>query len=631
MNIIRVLQQHEINQISAGEVIERPASAVKELVENSIDAGASEVRVWFDHGGKSLICVEDDGAGMSKEDLLLCTKRHATSKLQEYDLFNISTFGFRGEALAAICASARVHITTKHKSEPHAWSLLAEGGEIISIEPAQRAQGTKVEIRDLFFSTPARLRFLRSDDGERAGILSVLESAVISFADVSWSVSYGKKFVKYPKVDSAENMRSSRIAKIFGQEFCDSAIEIEESAGEFQVSGWLGSPNVTRASSERVFLFVNDRPVKDKFLCAIIKAAYSDLIAKDRYPMAIVQLRVPLDFVDVNVHPAKTEVRFKNSVDLRGFIVSVVKKALYECRANRSVPDRWLGRSAVAESSDGVATGLHIKNNDERWLPLHEDKQRLFLFNSLRRDGCGSVVMESDSPSEALGAGIARNLQGSVDPQEDLGDREHCEVLEQGATFHLGKAVCQIDNSYIVARNENGIVIVDQHAAHERVCYERAKKIWGESSGAVRTLFVPMEIDLSSAEAIAAASFAGQLESSGFSCAVEHGKNAVKLSSFPEVFMGCDVKQVLIDILDALVQRDKETEIAEWVLSCIHKILANVTCKNSVKFGRKLSIEEMDALLRSIESTQNSYRCNHGRPAYFMLSTVDIAKLFDRV
>jgi DNA mismatch repair protein MutL len=581
---IRYLPETLINRIAAGEVIERPAAAVKELVENSIDAGASQVDVDIREGGKSLIVVSDDGFGMSREELNAALDRHATSKLPDDDLLDIKHMGFRGEALPSIASVSRLKISTRQGKE--GWEIIAEGGKKGMPSPSPHPSGTKIEVRDLFYSTPARLKFLKSERAEYLAVKDTITRLAMAFPAIGFRLTNdGRESLNF----SAGQTQSQRLAAVLGREFGDNALTINAEREGVKLAGLAGLPTLHRATGQYQYLFVNGRPVRDKLLHGCVRAAYSDVMARDRHAIVALFLNLSSQDVDVNVHPAKAEVRFRDVQNVRGLIVSALRHAIHEggFRSSSHVSMQTLNKLQPANASmpmsRPVPTGYG--NLAEAVAPAYE--QRMDIAPSARAEIVPEVVPDS---------------------------------------YPLGAARAQIHENYIIAQSENGLVIVDQHAAHERLVYERFKAQIADGGIQRQGLLTPeiAELDEGQSNALLASKeelFKAGLEIESF------GKGAVAVQAIPAILSGrTDTIRLLRDLADEIM----ENENSDGVEQRINAILSTMACHGSVRSGRRMNADEMNALLRQMEKTPMSGQCNHGRPTYIELSLKDIEKLFGR-
>jgi DNA mismatch repair protein MutL len=597
---VRQLSESIVNRIAAGEVVERPASVVKELVENALDAGARRIDVLTDGGGRRLIRVTDDGEGMTRGDLTLAVERHATSKLKGDDLLAIDTLGFRGEALPSIGAVAKLTITTRHKSEPHAWSLEVDAGKKFEVKPAALSQGTSVEVRDLFYATPARLKFLKTDRSEAEALREVVRRLAMSRPDVAFTLA-GEE--RAPVTWGAATDELSRLGDLLGAEFRANAIAIEAEREGVRVTGFAGLPTLSRANTLGQYLFVNGRPVRDKLLVGAVRGAYADYLPRDRHPLLALFVTLQAREVDVNVHPAKTEVRFRDGGLVRGLIVGALKQALSR-DAQRAATT---GGSATIAAFRPVAPTARRGSYDWRRSPARPP---------------GYVSARS-----ATALGFAEAAQAAFDVGEPSADAR-VDSFEPAAELierPLGAARAQVHETYIVAQTRDGLVIVDQHAAHERIVYERMKAAIGKTGVARQILLIPEIVELDEADAARLVARAEDL--ARFGLLIESfGPGAIAVRETPSMLGEVDVQGLLRDLAEHMAEWDDELPLERRLLH----VSATMACHGSVRAGRRLKPEEMNALLREMEDTPNSGQCNHGRPTYVELKLTDIERLFGR-
>jgi DNA mismatch repair protein MutL len=595
---IRRLAEGTINRIAAGEVVERPASAVKELVENALDAGARRIEIAASNGGADLIVVEDDGAGMGESDLRLAVERHATSKLPVLngtdDLSHIATLGFRGEALPSIGAVGRVLISSRAiTSDAH--EIRVDGGNVRGPAPgafrATGQSGTRVEVRELFFATPARLKFLKSPRSEDLAILEVVKRLAMARPDVAFVLSLdGRRTLALESEGDLFSGRLKRLAGIMGRDFEHNAVPIEANREGVRISGFAGLPTYNRANSSMQFLIVNGRPVRDKLLMGAVRGAYADYLARDRHPALALFLNCNPAFVDVNVHPAKTEVRFRDSGLVRGLIVGSLKAALHEAghRASTTV-------AGAALSSLRLSASTHSRPH------------------SSTSFGFSEPASEFHAPLFARGETSVASARVEQAPEAAA---EH---------LPLGVARAQLHENYIVAQTNDGIVIVDQHAAHERITYERMKKAMENGGVARQPLLIPEVVSLDPADVDRVAARAEELAELGL--VIEpFGPDAVMVRETPALLGQIDTASLLRDLADELADSGAALSLKER----LDHVAATLACHTSVRSGRWLTAEEMNALLREMESTPHSGQCNHGRPTYVELKLADIERLFGR-
>ena len=600
---VRQLSESMINRIAAGEVVERPASVVKELVENALDAGARRIDVLTDGGGRRLIRVTDVGDGMTRADLELSVDRHATSKLSGDDLLDIHTLGFRGEALPSIGAVARLIITTRHKDEPHAWMLEVDAGKKSDAKPAALGHGTTVEVRDLFYATPARLKFLKTDRSEAEAVREVVRRLAMSRPDVAFTLA-GEE--RAPVTWAAAIDELSRLGDVLGADFRANAIAIDAEREGVRLEGFAGLPTLSRANTLGQYLFVNGRPVRDKVLVGAVRAAYSDYLPRDRHPLLALFVTLESREVDVNVHPAKTEVRFRDGALVRGLIVRALKEALAR-------------EGQRAASTGGGATIAAFR-------PMAMPRRGAFDW---RNSPARPVPMAASRGNVAFG--FAEAAQDTYQEAFDVGEPsadariESFEPAAEQIESPLGAARAQIHETYIVSQTRDGLVIVDQHAAHERIVYERMKAAVEKSGVARQILLIPEIVELDEADAARLVARAEDLAK--FGLAIESfGPGAIAVRETPSMLGDVDVRGLLRDLAEHMAEWDDSLPLERRLLH----VSATMACHGSVRAGRRLKPEEMNALLREMETTPNSGQCNHGRPTYVELKLTDIERLFGR-
>jgi DNA mismatch repair protein MutL len=587
---IRLLPPVLVNRIAAGEVIERPAAAVKELVENAIDAGGSRIDVALKEGGQNLIAVVDNGGGMTPDELVLAVERHCTSKLPDDDLLRIAALGFRGEALPSIGAVSRLRIVSRPSGAENAWEIAVEAGRKSAPLPAAHAPGTRVEVRNLFFATPARLKFLKTPRTERDLAVDAVRRLAMAYPGISFAVIGDEERVLLRLTAAAEPgtpaARRARLAALLGRDFAENSVEINAERGGFQLSGLIGLPTLNRAAPRDQYLVANGRPVRDKLLVGAVRGAYQDVLARDRHPMVALFLDGPADEIDVNVHPAKAEVRFRDAALVRGLIVVALRNALAAAghRASSTVADAAIAAFRPVGRNAGGGVGSAPR----------------FAF-------------PPPTPSLAL----AESANNFLRPAE--------EDAPPGSEAPLGTARAQLHGTYILAETSTGIVLVDQHAAHERLVYERLKEAIAARGVARQALLLPEVVELDETGAARLAARAGELAE--FGLLIEpFGPGAVVVREVPAILTGLDVAGLVRDLAD---------ELAEWgdtlaLKERIETVCGTLACHTSVRAGRHLSPAEMEALLRQMEATPNSGQCNHGRPTYVALALADIERLFGR-
>ncbi len=597
---IRILPPATINRIAAGEVVERPASVVKELVENAIDAGASRIDVIMDGGGRGLIAVTDDGQGMSPDSLDLAVLRHATSKLaDDDDLLNITSLGFRGEALPSIASVSRMVLISRERDADEAWALTIEGGERLGLAPAALAGGSRIEVRDLFYATPARLKFLKTPRTEIDYTADAVKRLAMACPAVAFSLTVdGRSLLRLEAVpggllQSPAEARLSRLGAVMKRGFADNALTIEAMREGVRLSGHAGLPTLNRGNAGAQYLFVNGRPVRDKLIHGAVRAAYADFLARGRHPMVALYIDLAAELVDVNVHPTKAEVRFRDAGLVRGLIVSALRHALAEAghRASTTVSEAALGAFQPHSGPQPVLGGGYGGYRGGTVTP-----------------GLSEAAMAYSAPLAAP--------SGRVETEPENAASE---------AYPLGAARGQLHATYIIAQTTDGIVIVDQHAAHERLVYERMKKALENQGVARQGMLIPEVVDLDEAAVGRLAARAEQLAELGL--VVEaFGPGAVVVREVPALLGDCDIQGLVRDLADDLAEFDDTLALKER----LEDVCSTMACHGSVRAGRLLSVPEMDALLREMEATPHSGQCNHGRPTYVDLKLADIEKLFGR-
>ena len=594
---IRQLPATVVNRIAAGEVIERPAAAVKELVENALDAGARRIEVTLRDGGASLILVSDDGEGMNAAELALAIERHCTSKLPDDDLLHIRTLGFRGEALPSIGAVSRLSIVSRKRGAGDAFKIAIEGGAKSPVEPAALSQGTRVEVRDLFYATPARLKFLKSTRAERDAAVEAVERLAMAYPSVAFAVvgDEEKPLLRMTAAEpdlagkSADDIRRARLGAVLGRDFADNALAIDAAREGFRLTGLAGLPTLNRATARDQYLFVNGRPVRDKLLAGAVRGAYQDFLARDRHPMVVLFLTGPEDDIDVNVHPAKAEVRFRDAAMVRGLIVGSLRNAL---------------AAAGHRASTTVAAQAVAAFQPVQWSP---------------RGGAAPALALHPGMAEAPAAYQA-SLTAAV-PATRVVEAPAADV----AAHPLGAACAQLHETYIVAQTADGLVIVDQHAAHERLVYEAMKAEIAAAGVKRQILLLPEVVELDAADAARVVARAPELAELGLALEA-FGPGAVVVREVPAILGETDVKGLVRDLADELAELGGALSLKER----LEHVCGTIACHGSVRAGRRLNQSEMNALLRQMEATPHSGQCNHGRPTYVALSLAEIEKLFGR-
>lgn len=593
MHTIRRLPETLINQIAAGEVIERPAAAVKELVENAIDAGSSRIEVFIREGGASLMTVSDDGIGMTEEELALAVERHATSKLPDDNLVHITSLGFRGEALPSIGAVSRLTLTSRsrHNKKSDAATITVDGGKKSPVTPAAHLIGTKVEIRDLFYATPARLKFLKSPRTEAQNVRDVIEHLAMAYPDIYFKLTHDDKTV----LDLPATGGLERLRQLMGREFSENALRINAERDGIRLTGYAGLPTLNRGTSQYQYFFVNGRPVKDRLIIGAIRGAYMDFLAHGRHPMLCLFLSIPPDLVDVNVHPAKAEVRFQDSALIRGMIVGSLKHALAESghRASTTVAEQTL---QSFQAPTGASSPIPWDGEYRQHQPSYKN-----LKGMAGAPYTGSYYFETQPAT-----------------------REQ-EIVVEKTDFPLGAACAQLHETYIVAQTKDGLVLVDQHAAHERLVYERMKRDMAAGHIPRQAMLLPevVELDESAVERLLARK--NELEELGLSLD-SFGPGAVIVQETPALLGEVNIQQLVRDLADDIVTFGQTMALKEK----LEEVCSTMACHGSIRAGRRLNQDEMNALLRQMEKTPHSGQCNHGRPTYVELKLHDIEKLFGR-
>jgi DNA mismatch repair protein MutL len=602
---IRQLSEAVVNRIAAGEVVERPASVVKELIENALDAGARRIDVLTDGGGRRLICVTDDGEGMTRADLALAVERHATSKLADDDLVSIRTLGFRGEALPSIGAVARLSLIARHASEPHAWAITVDAGAKSQVKPAALNEGTRVEVRDLFYATPARLKFLKLDRTEAEAVREVVRRLAMSRPDVAFTLACEERSpVTFPAALPGATGRLARLGDVLGADFRANAVAIAAEREGIVIDGYAALPTLTRANALGQYLFVNGRPVRDKLLVGAVRAAYADYLPRDRHPLLALFVTLPAREVDVNVHPAKAEVRFRNAGLVRALIVHALKTALSR-------------EGTRAATTGGSATIAAFRPAQRGW-----DWRRSPASPSAARFSRMPLRGFADAAQAAFDTGMpAADLRDAVDAAAASGGEVAADTLDQP----LGAARAQVHETYIVAQTRDGLVIVDQHAAHERIVYEKLKAALERSGIARQILLIPEIVELDEADVDRLVGRAAEMARFGLVLEA-FGPGAVALRETPSLLGEIDGAGLLRDLAEHMSEWEESLPLERRLL----QVASSMACHGSVRAGRRLKPAEMNALLREMETTPNSGQCNHGRPTYVELKLTDIERLFGR-
>ncbi len=614
---VRRLSENMVNQIAAGEVIERPASVVRELLDNAVDAGATRIEIVTAGGGKNLIRITDNGQGMDAADLELAVERHCTSKLTD-DLLNIQSLGFRGEALPSIGSISRLCIRSRTAGSASGWEIRVEGGVVSPLKPAALNQGTVVEVADLFYATPARLKFLKTDRAEANAVTDVVKRTILAHPEIRFSVSGSDRQAgEYPSV-SGDTALLRRLEQVLGKEFCDNALAIEAEREGVTLAGYAALPTYNRGNQLQQFVYVNGRPVRDRQLTGAIRGAYADFLSRYRHPVVALFIGINPKLVDVNVHPAKAEVRFRDAGLVRGLIVGALRQAI-----------SGAGHRASTEGAGSMLDAFRPGRSDGP--PTASSSNFKFDATGTHHPTGNAAYDWTTSPNRPVeqeaGSGFAENGQAAFAatsaPAADI--REPLEDEQVGQALPLGAARAQLHKNYIVAQTDDGLVIVDQHAAHERLVYERMKAQIAADGVAGQMLLIPDIVDMPEEDANRLLDHTDTLKQFGLTIEA-FGPGAVAVRETPALLGEVDSKALLRDLVD---------EISEWgsaslVGEKIDHVAATMACHGSVRSGRRLLPAEMNHLLRDMEATPNSGQCNHGRPTYIELKLADIERLFGR-
>ena len=592
---IRQLPDLLINQIAAGEVVERPSSVVKELVENSLDAGAQSIQVFIEQGGKRLIRVVDDGCGILKDELQLALARHATSKIFSLDdLEEVASMGFRGEALPSMASVSRMSITSRAPDAAHAWQVKIANGEIDDVVPSAGSLGTSVELRDLFYNVPARRKFMRTDRTEFSHIDELLKRFALSRPDVGFQLQHNNRMTRQFKPVCNDDQMMARLEQILGPEFIESALRVNEERGSYGLSGWVAEPRYNRAQADRQFFFVNGRVIRDRLVAHAIRQAFRDVLFHGRHPAFVLFLQMPHTGVDVNVHPQKHEVRFRDSRSVHDFIYSSLNHRLAGAGVGGGALRPGTG---VSETEGATQTGDWAARQPAMPISVSEQIQSYAqLVSPMQRPQAGS----------GGATGFAADSDSEVIPP-------------------LGFALAQLHGVYILAQNQHGLVLVDMHAAHERITYERFKTSLQQDGIRSQNLLVPVTVHVSEREADMVEAHASDLDALGISCD-RTGPQAVVVRKVPTLLQKADMKSLLQDVLSELATDGKSLKIE----SEMDEVLSSMACHGSVRANRQLNITEMNALLRDMERTERAAQCNHGRPTWVQLDMQNLDRLFLR-
>jgi len=651
MKRIHLLSPRLANQIAAGEVVERPANIIKELVENSLDAGAQRIEIDVEQGGIKLLRIRDDGHGIPKDDLPLALSRHATSKISTLnDLEAVSSLGFRGEALASISSVSRLTMTSATAPEEgeaeQAWQVEVEGREMAaSIKPAAHPKGTTLEVRDLFFNTPARRKFLRTEKTEFNHVDEYFKRLALSRYDVAFSLRHNQKVIHSLRPAIRNIDKEKRVAALLGPKFIDAALHIDAEAAGLELTGWVGLPTFSRSAADMQYFFVNGRVVRDRLVAHAIKQAYRDVLYHGRQPAFVLYLTVDPALVDVNVHPTKHEVRFRDGRLVHDYLFRTLHKALADVRPDhQSAPTSLQGSGVLAAETSGLTSPALMANSQQQVTGIQagefSEQTRMSLLPG-RNPMTGQRLGQTNSPAgvqEHLNAYQALsqplNVGANVVTTEERVDPETGEIVtvqvennqpQESDIPPLGFAVAQLHGIYILSQNEHGLVVVDMHAAHERITYERLKIAVDHQNVQSQPLLVPITISVSEGEADAAEQFADEFERFGV-LLQRASPESIMIRQIPVILQQAETERLVTDMLADLMQHGSSDRIQAHR----NEILGNMACHGSVRANRKLTLPEMNGLLRDMEDTERSGQCNHGRPTWTQMSMSDLDKLFLR-
>jgi DNA mismatch repair protein MutL len=646
MTYIRQLPSTLVNQIAAGEVIERPAAAIKELIENSLDAGATRIEVSIRQGGQAFMQVTDNGKGIAREELPLAIERHATSKLNETDLFHVNSFGFRGEALASIGAVSRLELASRQVGDEAGAKLMCEGGRINPVIPAVMPMGTTVSVRDLFFAVPARLKFLRSPTTETQHIADIIKKYALCHPHIGWKLSDERRTIcDYPTEELSDDHEAflSRLFRILGRDFQENAVQADYNLGAMRIHGVVGLPTFNKANGNHQYLFVNNRPVKDKMLPSVLRVVYQDYLARNRFPVAVLFIEVPSEELDVNVHPAKTEVRFRDPAAVRKLLFKGVQEALMQGahQASTTVRDQ-----ALSSFQGHAQSGAHM--DAQAGVQPTMTQTRMAMSGGIRTGTQGDIVnwsepyaFTSQSPALSSTPSSSSRLNDSQAyqydaalPSQSVSKPDISNVIqghdistenESSDEMYLGRPMAQVFDTYVISTTPEHLIVTDQHAAHERLVYERMKNRHASDGLQRQMLLLPVEVHVGEQGQRNLLEVQDDLQSFGLFVRGQ-GSDAILVTEVPSILGEANVEGLIKDICDELASVGSPLALKEK----IEELCSTFACHGSIRAGRKLSMTEMDALLRQMESTPFSGQCNHGRPTYVKLHKYDIEKLFGR-
>ncbi|MDP0561485.1 MAG: DNA mismatch repair endonuclease MutL [Candidatus Endonucleobacter sp. (ex Gigantidas childressi)] len=632
MKPIRLLDNRLANQIAAGEVVERPASAVKELVENSLDAGARKLVVEVEAGGTKLIRICDDGYGIPQDDLVLALSRHATSKVSALeDLEGVTTLGFRGEALASISSVSRLVLTSFREGQESGWQARVEGRDMDALlSPSPHSVGTTVEVKDLFFNTPARRKFLKTEKTEFSHLEEVIKRLALSRFDVAFSLRHNQRSVHQLRAAQTQAEKDRRVASLCGLQFIEHSVRVDVEASSLRLWGWVGLPTFSRANTDLQYFFVNGRVIRDRLVAHAVRQAYRDVLFGGRHPTFVLYLELDPAQVDVNVHPTKNEVRFRDGRIVHNFLFSTLNRALAEVRPEDHLPDKVFSEEPLPKS---VSVDVREFREQENLSLSYASPTQ--TTQGVQYGGNGGRLPPSASPSqvknhiqayEKLYTSASQPIMPNViydKPQAE--DNSATLTSKESLAPPLGYAVAQLKGVYILAENDQGVILVDMHAAHERIIYEGMKTAWQAEGIPAQPLLVPKSVTASIEETDCAEENANYFQQLGLTLA-RIGPETLIVRSVPVMLQGADVEKLIHDVLSDLIQFGTSDKIEAH----LNEILATMACHGSVRANRKLSIEEMNGLLRDMEKTERSGQCNHGRPTWTLLTMNHLDKLFMR-
>jgi DNA mismatch repair protein MutL len=607
---IRVLPSELVDQIAAGEVIERPASVVKELVENSLDSGARRIEIDVERGGIGLIRVRDDGSGIPADELAVAVSRHATSKITSLDdLESVTTLGFRGEALPSIGSVARLRIVSHPAAAEHGAEISVDGAAVSAVRPAAHPPGTTIEVRELFYNVPARRKFVRSDSTELGHIVRLVERLALSRFDVTFRLRNGARVLLDTPATTGEDAAAARLAEVLGKEFADRSVPVSHSAGPVNIAGWIGLPTAARGQPDQQFWFVNDRNVRDRLLMNAVRLAYRDVLYGGRHAAYVLYLALDPKLVDVNAHPAKLEVRFRDSRQVHDFVFRALERALADTKPNLAAAPAADSGAVLGPARTGVSGGSYVGGGGHAGNGRH--------FSGGYSGGNGSLPLYEPTRSPWAVADTVREPTPPYLPQPT--------PLPSDEEQPLGTALAQLHGIYILAQNRDGLILVDMHAAHERVLYERLKSQHGAAAPASQHLLEPLVVELKAHEVDAILESRGEWEQAGFELDAL-GPTRLALRRVPALIAGENVT----DIVKAVV-RDLELDAdAHHLEGAADKFLGTLACRTAIHAHRRLSVPEMNALLREMEVTERANQCNHGRPTWTRLTLPELDQLFLR-